>query len=123
MLSKEQKEKLRTLTVEVVLEVRTAYLRSAQPNIMKHWTIIQDRMRSAATTTAGTDEWITSVMRALKLDAPSRPLTTAILELTHYVYELGADSDFLRMVENEFTMVMAIARNTVEKKKEASNEA
>ncbi len=65
-IDEQAKERLRTLTVEVLLCYRAAYLKAgASP--LKHWDQLQDRMRSAARRSQTPEEWATALSRGLQL--------------------------------------------------------
>ena len=118
MLDEQAKEQLRDRTVDVVLELRAEYLRTPSVNVLRHWDQIQDRMRIAARTSAGPEEWATSIARALRLGPPRPPLAKAIFELASDVHERGCSDAWLDLVEREFGYVMAKARLLSEQRKE-----
>ena len=120
MLDEIAKEKLRSLTVELLLEVRAAYLSTPHANALKHWDMIQDRIRLAARTTTGAEEWATSIARALQLGAPRASYSAALMALTHEVHERRAASSFLDLVDSEWGFLMALARSIAEQRKAAS---
>jgi len=119
MLNESEKEKLRTLTVETLLELRGAYLGTSHCNVLKHWDQIQDRMRIAARTTSSAEEWATSVQRALRLSSPSPRLSDSIMTLANEVRERRCASEWLQLVEDEYGFLMAMARSIAEQRKEA----
>lgn len=117
MIDESTKERLRTLTVEVVLEMRAAYLRTSGVNILKHWDQIQERMRSAAKMTAGPEEWATAMARSLRLDAPSSRYSEALLALTHDVHEASCAGEWLDLLEREYAFLVVMARSCADKRK------
>lgn len=119
MLDEKVKEKLRTLTVELLLELRVAYLGSPGANALKHWDQLQERMRAAARTTASPEEWATKMRRDLNLSAPSSLGSKVFVELVHEVTERNARRDWLDMVEREHGYLIALSRLSAEKRKEA----
>ena len=119
MIDEPTKEKLRTLTVEVLLEMRAAYLRTPSVNVLKHYDMIQDRMRMAARTTASAEEWVTAMSRSLRLDAPNSRFSEAALALANEVRERGCESDFLDLVEREHGFLMVMMRSVAEQRKAA----
>ena len=123
MLSPVDKERLRTLTVEVLLEIRRAYLSTSQCNVLKHWDMMQDRARSAARMSSGPEEWATTVARSLRLDAPSSRYSSALLELTHAVREMACESEWLDLVEREYQFLMVMTRRCAEQRKEEAKNA
>lgn len=119
MLGDEEKERVRNLTIEHVLDVRAAYLRTSGASPLKHWDMIQSRMRAAAKTTSSVEEWATALARALHLDAPSSAYSQSLLALADYVRERKGAPEFLQMIDDEYGYVMAMARSLAERRKEA----
>lgn len=107
------KERLRTLTVEVLLEARAAYLVSGA-NPMRHWDQLQNRMLSAARRSATAEEWVTALWRGLQLPAPSSSASQALRDLTAKVVELGCATAWLELIEREFGVLIAMARGCAE---------
>lgn len=113
------KEKLRTLTVEVLLDIRAAHLASgASP--LTHWTQLQTRMRSAARTTANPEEWITSVRRHLAIqDAPNLSSSRSFRGLADCVREKSCAREWLDLVEAEHGYLIAVAQGIAEERRSA----
>lgn len=123
MLEENDKERLRTLTVEVLLALRAEYLRTPQANILKHWDMIQTRMRSASRTCATPEEWATSVARRLQIGTLGVASARCLTDLVHVVTEKRCASDWLDLVERETGYLMAMARLCAEQRKEAKEAA
>lgn len=105
-------------TVDVLLELRGAYLRSGA-NPLKAWDQIADRLRAAARTTANVPEWLTAMSRSLQLGAPSSSLSSAAERLTAAA---GARPvDWLDLLEREHGYVIARTRLAAEKRRAARN--
>ena len=117
MLSEPEKEKLRSATVEMLLEMRTAYLRTAGANVLKHWDMLQARMRSAARTSSNVEEWATDMSRSLRLDAPSASYSETLRNLADRAREHGGA--FLDLIDSEYGYILAMARAVAEQRKEA----
>lgn len=117
MLAESEKEKLRSAAVEMLLEMRAAYLRTAGAKVLTHWDILQSRMRSAARTSSNVEEWATDMARALRLDAPSASYSEVLRQLADRGRDHG--SAFLDLVDAEYGYLMAMARAVSEKRKEA----
>jgi hypothetical protein len=122
VLNEPDKEKLRTLTVEVLLEVRSAYLRSPGANALNHWDQIQNRVRMSARTSANPAEWVTTLTRSLKLGAPSSACSAATMALTHEVHDRRCDSQWLDLVEGEVGLLMAMARAIADARRKQDGE-
>lgn len=111
------RERLRALTVEVLLDLRAEYLASgASP--LKHWTQLQDRMRAAARTTTSVPGWVTALARSLGLGAPTRARSGSTLALQEAVTEAARPSRWLDLVEEEHAYLIALARLRAEQRKE-----
>jgi hypothetical protein len=118
MIEKKAKERLQSLTVEVILEMRRAYLQTSTPNILKHWDLLQNRMLAAARTTSGPEEWATSVARGLHLEAASSSYSRCLLELTHAVHEQDVAREWLDLIESEHAFLIVMTRRIAEERKE-----
>lgn len=118
MLNEEQKESLRNKTVDVLLALRSSYFRTASPNVLKHWDMLQDRMRAAARTTTSPEEWATEIARRWQLGSPNSDCSTALRALADEVRDRGASREWLDMVEAEYGYLMAMARSVAEARKE-----
>lgn len=120
MLGDQEKERLRTLTMEVVLALRAMYLQAfGSTVVLSHWTQIQDRMRSATRTTANVEEWVTDICKNLRLPAPSSLASSAVFELAAYVREHAGAGAWLDLIDREWGYIMAVSRETSEKRKAA----
>lgn len=108
-------EVARKITVEVVLEMKSAYIR-AGANPLKHMTQIQDRMRAAARTTTSVREWTTEMVRRLNIGAPGRSLCSAMDELHSHVGETIGQAAWLDLVEREFGFLIAMTKLEHEQK-------
>lgn len=118
MLSEQQKEGLRTKTVEVLLVLRAAYLRTPQANTLKNWDLLQSRMRAAARTCVSPEEWATKIQRDLQIPALNNSASRVLTELVHAVTETGARLEWLDLIEREHGYLVAMARLCAEKRKE-----
>ena len=122
-ISKDEKEKLRTATVEVILDLRSEYLRTSGCNVMKHWDQIADRLRAAARTSATAEQWCTAMRRGLQLSGPSKGSSASFFELVSTVVEGGYEGVWLKMLDEEWGYLMAKARLISEQRKEAKEAA
>lgn len=109
-------EVLRTKTVEVLLEIRSAYLATPGANALKHWTLLQNRMRAAARTTATPEEWASSLCRGLQIQALGSAGARTLVELVHEVAERRCAPEWLDLVEREHTYLMALTRRVAEER-------
>lgn len=114
------KEKLRTLTVEVLLELRNAYLRDGA-NPLKHWEQLQNRMRSASRRSRTPEEWATMIARGLQLRAFGSSGSQALIDLVAVVAEQGCAAEWLDLVEREYGFLMALTRRCAEQRREAKD--
>lgn len=123
MLDEAKKERLRTLTVELVLAVRIEYLRSGQANVLKHWEQLESRLRAAAATCSNPEELATRYVRGLQLVGLSKESSRVLSELADYVREQGCAIDWLELIDAESAYLMALARLQSEQRKEAREAA
>lgn len=119
MLGDPEKERLRALTVEVLLALRAEYLRTPQANVLKHWDLLQTRMRSASRTCATPEEWATSMARRLQIGTLGVSSARCLTDLADFVREHGCAAQWLDIVERETGYLMALCRLAAEQRKEA----
>lgn len=119
MLSDAEKERLRTLTVEVLLAIRAEYLRTPGVNVLKHWEMLTTRMRGAARTTATPEEWATTLARKLLIPVLSSSASSSVVDLVHFVTEHRCAPEFLDLIDREHGYLIAMARLISEKRREA----
>ena len=106
---------MRSATVLLILELRAMYLANgASP--LKHWDQISDRTRSSARKSTSVQEWSSALMRSLQLAAPSKSASSAISSLLATVAERSAE--WLDLVERECGLLMALAREEAERRKD-----
>jgi hypothetical protein len=122
-VDEQQRERARTLTVEAVLEMRAAYLRTPACNALKHWDQLQDRMRAAARSTETPEEWLTSMTRSLSLGAPQANSSRSFRDLADFIREHRAAREWLDIIEREYGYIIAVARGVAEQRREASGHA
>lgn len=120
-LEKKQKEKLRTLVVEFLLDVRRQYARTSGFNPLEQWNLLSNRMRSAARTSGTVDQWCTSLMRSLQIEAPDKASSDSLLALSHWVVETDAHLQMMGLIETEFGHMVAMARKILDERREAYN--
>lgn len=115
-LDETTKEALRTLTVAVLMDLRSAYLANgASP--LKHWDQLLDRMRAATRTTASVEEWHTAVSRGLQLGCPSNGASSSLDLLVRAVGTRRGD--WLDLVEREHGYLLAACRLEADRRREA----
>lgn len=114
MLSKQEKEQLRTLLVEVVLEVRQQYLWGPSPNVPKHWEQLHGRMKQAARTTQTAEEWASRFTRGMGVQALTSQGSQALIDLVHFVTEQDATLEFFGTLDREHSYLIALARLTAD---------
>jgi hypothetical protein len=110
MLDDPKREKLRTLTTELVLAVRSEYLRSGHGNVLKHWEQLETRLRAAAATCTRPEDLGTRYARSLQLVGLSKNCSRVLAELADYVRENDCSIDWLQLIEDESAYIMALAR-------------
>lgn len=119
-LAKETADRLRTLTMEFILDVRSIYLReSGRTVVMKHWDHLASAVRIATRTASGPEEWATMVTRHLHLPSLSSSACRGLLDLTEYVHEHNLTEAWFELLTRESGHVMALARSTSDAQQEA----
>jgi len=116
-LDEDMKERLRTLTVEVLLDARAAYL-AGGANPLSHWDQLQARARSAARTSTCPEEWITGIRRRLALkEAPTLAGSRSARELADRVRDGRCAREWLDLVEAEHGYLIAVAQGIAEERR------
>ena len=98
-----------------MLAVRHAYLSGdltpaeRSTRARKHWDQIQERMRASARSSRAVPEFVTSLARGLRIEAPDSYLSGAQVELARLAAERGAPKLF-RLIDSEYSYIMALAR-------------
>lgn len=123
MLDESQRERLRDLTVEALLDLRALYLATPQANALKHWELLLTRMRASARVSASPEEWWTHMTRRLQIGSPSSSASKTCFELAARVRELSAASEWLDLIEREHGYLMAKARLISEQRREARQQS
>ncbi len=113
-------ERLRTLTMEFLLDVRALYLREYARTVAKrHWDHLATAIRIATRTAEGPEEWATIVCRQLRLPSLTSSGSRGLLDLTEYVRERDLTEAWFELLSRESGHVMALARATSDARKEA----
>ena len=126
MLSEANKERLRSLTVDLVLALRAEYLHSGHGNVLKHWEQLETRMQAAARTSGSAEEFVTSYCNGLQLVGLGKPTSRALSELVDTVREMGCASEWLAMLDStggEISYIMALTRRSAEQRADARADA
>ena len=121
-LTAEQREKLRTKTVEYLLCMRAQHL-AAGGSPLKHWELIPNRALSAARRSATVEEWGTALAKGLLVTTPSSSTSLAFLDLANTVRELEATTEWFALLESELGFLMAMMRRIAEERREAREES
>ncbi len=111
-----RREDMREATVLVLLGLRREYLaQGASP--LKHWTQLQDRMRSAARMAVDVPTWVTQISRSLGIGAANAKHAKHVTSLATLI---GADSAaWLDLLEEEHAYLIALARLAAQREKES----
>lgn len=110
---------MRSLLVDLMIALRSqAHGEGASP--LKTWDQLESRMLAAARTSSGWMEWPTKVKSGLKLAAPRKETSSAILALVQHLDAMGSvgmitPTEFLQRVETEVALLIAMARDRTEK--------
>lgn len=114
------RERLRNLTVEVLLEIRAAHLRTGSANVLRHWDQLQDRVRAASRVSTNVESFATELARSMRVDAPSVAHATAVRQLADEVRDRACAREWLDLVDEEWGYLMALARSIADARKGAA---
>ena len=119
MLNEQQRSKAETMAVELILAVRRAYCRSVNGKVTpKYWTLLQKRLLSSAEKTFSVSQMVTLVLEKMQLQNLNNSDSDFLIELISYCREQKLEREFLAFIRSEYPFLMAIARRTVEQKRE-----
>ena len=118
-MTEQEKRVLERLTVDLLMEIRAAYLATPGCSALKHWDQLQSRMRVASRTCSTVEEWSTAMHRGLQLPAPRNSTCLALSKLVGAVAEIPrGQSAWLDMVEREYAYLLSRCRLESERRKE-----
>ena len=118
----EIREKIESALVEMILGLRSDYLR-AGANPMDHWTQLESRCRAAAMQCETISEWCSAVQRRLQIPSLSKGSSASLIALNSVCESDEAIDDALDMVSRDYGLLIALARNVVDEAKEAKASA
>ena len=115
-----------TLTVNLVLAVRAQYL-AGGANAIDHWDQLATRMRVATRTTVSPEQWVSTLLRRLKINTPSVDTSRAADALAEACARTTAEGRgsggvlWLNHVDAEFAFILARCRVIAEERKAAKD--
>lgn len=118
-LTEDQKEKLRTLTVEILIDLRRQAQRAGW-NPLDLWDQLAIRARAATNTSQNPAEWTSEMLRKLRLSAPSRDSSASLTDLSATAREWGAETAWLDLLAREHSLLIAHARKIHEDRQAAA---
>lgn len=123
MLDEAKREALVAATVAFLAQVRATYLRTPGASPLKHWDVLQERVRMAGRTSSNVREWSTTLARVLRLPAPGSSLSVSLSALEDAVRAAGGDAPWLEMLDREYAYVLAELRLWCDQKRDAREAA
>ena len=122
-INEEQRERLRTLLVEMLLAFRREYLQTPQAKVLEHWRILLDKMQVASRSSRNADEWATQVAKSLQIQQLGNSTCSHLLELSNYVREHDAFPEMRHLIDRERGLLEALGRKSAEEAKVRREEA
>lgn len=113
------RERLRTLTVELLLDLRVAYLRSPGANALKLREVLPNRSKSALRTCMSTAEWATRLAANLQVRAWDSSSSRALVDLVDYVESNSLCATWRDLFQREAGYWFALVWLTAEQRKAA----
>lgn len=117
-LDERGKEQLRTRTVELLLDLRTAYLLSPNGNPLKVREILPNRCKAALRTCQSPAEWATRAAANLGIKAWGSSASQALIDLVDYVEGNDARTVWRDLFNREMGYWFALVWLTAEKRKD-----
>jgi ribosomal protein L34E len=118
-LTEENLEELRSLTVRLLLDLRADYLRTPGASILSHWDQLTSRMQRCARTSVSPAEWVTAMLRSLRIASPSQYTSATAHRLAQRVADMKAAREWLDLVTREHGYLIAEARVVVDERRAA----
>jgi len=118
-LDEQAKEQLRTRTVELLLDLRMAYLRSPSGNALKVREILPNRSKAALRTCQSPAEWATRVAQNLGIRQWDSSGSRALIDLVDYVESNDARSVWRDLFSREMGYWFALVWVTAEERRDA----
>ena len=123
-LPEQDKERLRTRTVEVVLALRAAYLAEHGGSVaLEHWNHLQTRMKSASKRASGPEDWASDICRRLRIPSLSVSSSRCLVDLASAVRDIDAIDEWFALLAKETPYIIALARLSAEAAKDAKEAA
>lgn len=119
-MTEQEKRVLERLTVDLLMEIRAAYLATPGCSALKHWDQLQSRMRVASRTCSSVQEWATALHKGLQLPAPRNSTSSVLWQLVEMVERTQRGQvAWLDLVEREYAYLLSRCRLEAERRKEA----
>lgn len=122
-LNDTDKERLRTMLVEMLLDLRREYLQTSGAKMLEHWRILLDRMENAAKSSGNADEWATRTARSLQIAQLGSSACSTLLELSSFVRERSAWPEMRHLLSRERGLLEALGRKIAEERRDARDAA
>lgn len=116
-------ERLRTLTVELLLDLRIGYLRSPGANALKLREVLPNRSKAALRTCATPAEWATRVAHNLGVRAWDSSTSRALVELVDFVETRALRAAWRDTFQREMGYWFALVWLTAEERKAVKDAA
>lgn len=122
-LNDTDKERLRTLLVEMLLELRFAYSKTPGFKKLEQWQVLLNKTVSAVNTSGNADEWATLAAKMLQIEKLGSSACSTLLELSQFVRERGAWREMRHLILRERGLLEALARRLNEERWDARDAA
>lgn len=118
MENQERKQKLESLLTDMILCLRSDFLK-AGANPMDHWTQLESRCRAAAMQCETMSEWCSAVQRRLRISSLGKDSLRSLVSLCEWTDEHDAADDALDLITRNHALLIALARNISDEAKAA----
>lgn len=116
-LDESEKEQLRTLLVETILDMRRTFLANGG-KVLTHWDRLYSALQTAAAESGTPEEWVTGFASMLGIGAPVKASCQGSIDLASFVAERKCAQAFRSLLAREHSYLMALARLTAQKRRE-----
>ena len=123
-LTQAERDRLITLTVETLLEIRRAYLASPGASPLKNWDMLTSRLKIASRTSPNPNAWVTCMLDRMNIaSAPSVSSSRCFLELSSEVQERRVFVQWREILNREWGLLIAKTRLCAEEQAAAKHTA
>ena len=119
MLSNEQRIRLETLVIEMILSIRSAYLHEVKGKpALDYWTRLENRMQAAARRCKSASHWATLFLEGMQLTNVDNSGSGAMTSLVEFCDTNDSHRALRTLIKEDHPFLIVSARKIVEARKQ-----